>query len=200
MWKAEMIADGEVVCCGIEDTPEGACFDLIRTIMNDWKAGIHDVCGDYVKEIGEAIIEIEGLPVDEGWGRDWHSQCGDFVGPWTLRVFKSEELGDGDAPPVIVNEETTAYAPVQLTPKSGDPALAKEVYEGIYSASDSLHDFGGNVAYLVGGILTGSGLAFHGTLDEGEAEFLEFLRDVFEEEHPVWKHVDLSEVDETEQE
>ena len=89
-----------------------------------------------------------------------------------------------------------------MTPEAGDPALAKEVYKGIYSASDSLHDFGGNVAYLVGGILTGSGLAYHGTLDESEAEFVEFVRDVFEEEHPVWKFIDLSEVDdmdETEQ-
>jgi len=86
-------------------------------------------------------------------------------------------------------------APEPTKELTGNAELSKEVYETLYRATDSFEKIGMQVAYLVGGILTGSGLAYHGTLGETEAEFVELLRETFADSHPVWKMIDLTEVD-----
>ena len=75
--------------------------------------------------------------------------------------------------------------------------LAKEVYEVLYHYTEYFAgSAGAHVAYLVGGILTGQGIAFHDQLEEGEQAFVDILRDCFEDDHAVWKWVDLTEATE----
>ena len=73
-------------------------------------------------------------------------------------------------------------------------ALAAEAYALIYEHTESFHGtLGSHVAYLVGGILTGQGVAYHDQLDEGEQEFIDTLREIVLDAHPVWEWIDLSE-------
>ena len=75
--------------------------------------------------------------------------------------------------------------------------LAREVYDTLYQGVGSFEGpTGMHVAYLIGGILTESGLHFSASLDDGEEEFHQLLTELFEPDHGVWKWVTVEPADE----
>lgn len=68
--------------------------------------------------------------------------------------------------------------------------LLKELYETCYENTDSFVDgdppIGADLAYLMGAILTDDEVRW-----EEERQTVEFLRDIFGSDHPLWEYVTL---------
>jgi hypothetical protein len=93
MWTARIISEGETEQEATGVSPDDAVFNLLTDIMIAWKRGEYSICGDYIKELGEAVIALERHDEDT----TFESQCGDFVQPWTLIVERTpcDQLGGG---------------------------------------------------------------------------------------------------------
>lgn len=92
-WTARIISEGETEQEATGDSPDDAVLNLLADIMESWRRGEYSICGDYIKEIGEAIVELERHDEDT----TFESQCGDFVQPWKLIVERTpcDQLGGG---------------------------------------------------------------------------------------------------------
>lgn len=92
-WTARIIADDgcEQEATGI--TAADSVLNLVADIMDQWRRGEADVCGDYLTELGQAITQLESHDDDS----EFESQCGDFSQPWTLIVERTtcDQLGNG---------------------------------------------------------------------------------------------------------
>jgi hypothetical protein len=93
-WTARIISEGETEQEATGEYADDAAYNLLLDIMTAWKRGEYSICGDYIKEIGEAIISLERLDEDEA---TFASQCGDFSQPWKLVVTRNpcDQLGNG---------------------------------------------------------------------------------------------------------
>jgi hypothetical protein len=93
-WTARIVSEGETEQEATGEYADDAVYNLLLDIMTAWKRGEYSICGDYIKEIGEAIISLERLDEDEA---TFESQCGDFCQPWKLIVTRNpcDQLGGG---------------------------------------------------------------------------------------------------------
>lgn len=93
-WTARIISEDEAEQNATGEYPDEAVLNLLADIMEQWKRGEAAICGDYIKELGEAIVTLERLKEDEA---TFESQCGDFSQPWKLVVERNpcDQLGGG---------------------------------------------------------------------------------------------------------
>lgn len=92
-WTARIVSEGETEQEATGEYADDAVFNLLTDIMIAWKRGEYSICGDYIKEIGEAIVTLESHREDT----TFESQCGDFCQPWKLVVERTpcDQLGGG---------------------------------------------------------------------------------------------------------
>ena len=92
-WTARIISEGETEQEATGVSPDDAVLILLADIMESWKRGEYSICGDYIKEIGEAIVTLERRDEDS----EFVSQCGDFSQPWKLVVTRDvcNQIGNG---------------------------------------------------------------------------------------------------------
>lgn len=93
MWTARIISEGETEQEATGASPDEAVQYLLADIMEAWRRGEADISGNYIKEIGEAIVALERHDEDT----TFESQCGDFCQPWKLVVERNpcDQLGNG---------------------------------------------------------------------------------------------------------
>lgn len=92
-WTARIISEDETEQEATGEFPADAVMNLLAGIMEQWRRGEAFICGDYIKELGEAIVELESHQEDT----IFESECGDFVQPWKLIVERTtcDQLGGG---------------------------------------------------------------------------------------------------------
>jgi hypothetical protein len=67
--------------------------------------------------------------------------------------------------------------------------VATRIYTTLYQHTDSFHDIGSHVAYLLGAFLTGTKLELFEPLEDDEQRFIDVMHTAFTDNDIVWKHI-----------
>lgn len=125
-WNAAIICEGETEIEAVGSSPDEAVLNMLADIMEFWRKDEWTLCGDYIKEIGEAIVALERADKN----CEFESQCGDFAAPWKLVVTwiepaECDQIGSGCTCESCQSQLSTALGmmePVDLDPRIPDAA------------------------------------------------------------------------------
>lgn len=125
-WNAAIICEGETEIEAVGSSPDEAVLNMLADIMEFWRKDEWTLCGDYIKEIGEAIVALERADKN----CEFESQCGDFAAPWKLVVTwiepaECDQIGSGCTCESCQRQLSTALGmmePVDLDPRIPDDA------------------------------------------------------------------------------
>lgn len=124
------------------------------------------------------------------WWKDTLALCvAGRYGAAMLRVMDYRHDDDFDEQVACV---AGTIADIDRSAKSsGNPGLAKEVFQVVFGNTESFEGgTGTHLSYLLGAILCGSGVELYED-DPSQLEFHELIEDTFESDHSVHKYIEF---------